>query len=77
LVLTASADGSAKIWEAQEGKLISTLEGHSGWVSAAKFSPDGSKVLTASHDGTALLWSLFSEMDQDGNLKHEIPETEK
>ena len=27
-----------------------------GWVHAAKFSPDGTKVATASYDGTAQIW---------------------
>jgi hypothetical protein len=46
-VLTASADNTARLWEAASGRLLVTLEGHQGPVSNAVFSPDGARVLTA------------------------------
>ena len=33
-----------------------TLSGHQGWVLWAAFSPDGTRVVTASADGTARIW---------------------
>jgi WD40 repeat protein len=55
-VLTASADGTARIWEAATGKTLQELKGHTGPVSTAVFSEDGSKVLTTSGDLTARIW---------------------
>ena len=35
-----------------------TLQGHSGSVSSAKFSPDGAQIVTASDDNTARIWDV-------------------
>ena len=36
------------------------LWGHSGLVNTASFSPDGSRIVTASYDGTARIWDAQS-----------------
>lgn len=41
-----------------ESHLRAVLEGHDGTVSAAAFSPDGLRVVTAGDDGTARIWEL-------------------
>ena len=59
LIVTGSWDNSAKIWNAQTGRVIRKLEGgHTSFVNTAVFSPDGQFVLTASDDGTAKLWNV-------------------
>src|SRR6185312_13634650 len=55
-VVTGSQDATAKIWDATNGKELATLQGHTAAVSAAAFSPDGTRVLTGSQDNTAKLW---------------------
>ena len=55
-VVTACADGTARLWDAKTGSALVTLKGHSDWVFTARFSPDGTRVVTASYDGTARLW---------------------
>eukprot|EP00929_Paragymnodinium_shiwhaense_P122651 TRINITY_DN95590_c0_g1_i1.p2 TRINITY_DN95590_c0_g1~~TRINITY_DN95590_c0_g1_i1.p2 ORF type:complete len:160 (+),score=11.36 TRINITY_DN95590_c0_g1_i1:786-1265(+) len=52
LVLTASRDDTAKIWDAYTGECKQTLRGHAQSVSTAVFSADGWSILTASHDAT-------------------------
>ena len=37
--------------------MIAKLEGHSGIVWSAAFSPDGQRVVTASGDKTARVWN--------------------
>ena len=44
------------MWSGRDGKLLRTLEGHSGTVCAADFSPDGHRVLTGSGDQTVRIW---------------------
>lgn len=56
-VVGSSSDEAARIWCASTGKCLHTLQGHTGEVRAAKFSPDGSMVLTGAGDGTAAIWS--------------------
>jgi WD40 repeat protein/DNA-binding SARP family transcriptional activator len=53
---TASADETAKVWDANTGQELLTLRGHAGWVNAIAFSPDGKILATASDDATAKLW---------------------
>jgi WD40 repeat protein len=45
-----SGTGTARIWEAATGKEIMTLRGHEGDVRDAGFSPDGTRIVTASGD---------------------------
>ena len=57
-IVTASADKTARLWEAATGRLLATLEGHRDTVRHAAFSPDGARVVTASGDRTARLWEV-------------------
>jgi WD40 repeat protein/transcriptional regulator with XRE-family HTH domain len=59
-VLTGSQDGTARLWDVQNGREVSRFIGHKGGVSAAAFSPDGKLVLTGGNDGTARLWEAVS-----------------
>ena len=55
-VVTASQDGTAKVWDAKTGTEALTLKGHTGWVGSASFSPDGTRIVTAGGDRTARVW---------------------
>jgi WD40 repeat protein len=57
---TASADGTARIWDAASAKEITVLGGHDSHVNSAAFSPDGSRIVTASDDNTARIWDAAS-----------------
>jgi WD40 repeat protein len=56
-IVTASADKTARLWDAETGKQIGApLVGHEDVVKSAAFSPDGKRIVTASADKTARLW---------------------
>ncbi len=60
-IVTASMDGTAKIWDVTSGRCIATLEGHRGDrvdVRSAHFNVVGDKIVTASMDGTAKIWDV-------------------
>src|SRR5262249_41001063 len=74
-VLTAGADGVARVWDVVTGEAVTPPLVHAGAVSHAAFSPDGRVVLTASKDGTAKLWDagsgqLLATFTHDGAVKY-------
>ena len=54
-VLTASADGTARIWD-ERGSIV--LRGHEGEVMSAAFYGDGTHVVTTGADKTVRIWDL-------------------
>jgi hypothetical protein len=56
-IVTASADRSARVWQASSGALLLTLTGHSDWVRSAAYSPDGQQIVTASDDRSARVYA--------------------
>jgi WD40 repeat protein/tRNA A-37 threonylcarbamoyl transferase component Bud32 len=56
LVVTASLDKTARVWDAATGRQVALLGGHTDEVRYAAFSPDGRLVVTASLDKTARIW---------------------
>ena len=58
-VLTASRDGTARLWDAASGHPVAEPLQHTRRIAAAHFSPDGRWVITASEDRTAVIWRLL------------------
>jgi len=55
-IVTASADKTARVWEAKTDQPVGEPLRHQGAVWQAVFRPDGQQIATASADGTARLW---------------------
>jgi WD40 repeat protein len=55
---TASADDTARVWDAATGATVRTLTGHTSEVVSVAWSPDGRHLATASDDDTARIWPV-------------------
>ena len=65
---------TAKLWDAASGKLVVSFD-HQDEVFQAAFSPDGTRILTASADKTAKLWNaasgkLIASFDHQASVYH-------
>jgi WD40 repeat protein len=59
-VACGSKSGAVKVWNAESGEELFSLQGHSDSVNSAKFSPDGRRLVSASSDGTLKVWDMNS-----------------
>ena len=75
LIVTASADKTARVWDAASRRTVVTLAGHQGPVNSSVFSPDGTYIVTASDDKTARVWeadsgrAVVTLVGHDGEVK--------
>src|SRR5712691_5331674 len=60
-IVTASFDGTARVWNATTGAELAVFKGHTAVVRSAAFSPDGQRIVTGSVDGTARLWDARTD----------------
>ena len=56
-IVSASADGTARVWSTRLGTAVAVLQGHRSQLSRALFGPDRA-VLTASDDNTVRVWRV-------------------
>ncbi|MEO0518849.1 MAG: caspase family protein [Cyanobacteria bacterium P01_A01_bin.116] len=57
MLASASTDHSVKLWH-RDGRLITTLLGHTSYVNAVAFSPDGKQLISADYQGKILVWQV-------------------
>jgi WD40 repeat protein len=69
-VLTASADNTARVWDARTGLPVTPPLAHAAAVNSARFSPDGQRMVTASADKTARVWDARDGQPISDPLQH-------
>ena len=58
VVASGDFDGGMRLWDAQTGEPLLTLNAHKGPVATIAFAPVGREIWTGSEDGTLLIWDL-------------------
>ncbi|RKZ92359.1 MAG: hypothetical protein DRR19_04485 [Candidatus Parabeggiatoa sp. nov. 1] len=56
--MSGSVDNTLKLWQVATGRELRTFQGHSDYVNAVAFSPDGQLALSGSDDYTLKLWQV-------------------
>jgi WD40 repeat protein/ferric-dicitrate binding protein FerR (iron transport regulator) len=57
-VASGGDDGVVRLWEVATGLELAAWSGHDGKIQALVFTADGKSLLSASADGTGLVWGL-------------------
>src|SRR5207253_792022 len=60
LLASGGHDGTARLWEAENGRPLATLQGHTAGVWGVALSGDGRLLASGSLDGTVRLWEAGS-----------------
>ena len=67
-LVTASADGTAIVWELRTQGILLQLKGHLAGVASAWLTEEGRRVVTDSYDGTSRVWDA-----QTGQRERTLP----
>ncbi len=58
LLATCGKDGTVRLWNATDGRLLATLQANSREVNCLTFSPDASKLVTGGEDRAVHVWDV-------------------
>ncbi|KAG2388539.1 hypothetical protein C9374_000703 [Naegleria lovaniensis] len=65
---SASDDKTIRIWSAEDGELLKTLQGHNQFAYCVAFSPRGNVIASGSFDETVRMWDV-----RTGNCLRTLP----
>jgi WD40 repeat protein/serine/threonine protein kinase/tetratricopeptide (TPR) repeat protein len=69
-IVTASDDGTARVWDAQTGQPLTAVLRHGHKVASAQFSPDGTRIVTAAGN-QARVWDSHNGKPLTEPLQHD------
>jgi hypothetical protein len=56
--VSGSDDETLRAWDLETGQTLTTLQGHTNWVSAVAITPDDRRAVSGSWDKTLRVWDL-------------------
>jgi small GTP-binding protein len=59
-IISGSDDKTLRVWDADSGKCLATLEGHTGTVIEVAVTADGRRIISGSDDKTLRVWDADS-----------------
>jgi WD40 repeat protein len=57
-IASGAHDRTVKVWDAENGKLSTSFEGHGHFVTSVSYSPDGKFIVSGSYDMTLRIWDV-------------------
>lgn len=60
MIASAHYDGSVKIWNPNDGKVIQNLKGHEHGCLSLAFTPEARYLISGGKDNKAIVWDLYS-----------------
>ena len=64
-LVTASADGTVRVWDAASGQQLFIVPGSKGMIDSMALSQDGMRLFTSHSDGSLRLWNLTPTGSQE------------
>ncbi|KAF2185030.1 F-box/WD repeat-containing protein pof1 [Zopfia rhizophila CBS 207.26] len=66
---SGSGDKTLRIWDCDTGTPVHTLKGHTGWVLAVSYAPDGTIIASGGYDRIVRIWDSTTGKPIGGPLK--------
>lgn len=61
--LAGGGNTTLKLWDVSTWELAKTLEGHTAWITALAFTPDGTRLVSTGLDREIKIWEPFKERE--------------
>jgi WD40 repeat protein len=67
-LVAVSTEDTATVWDVASHTLRDTLRGHGGLVLGLAWSPDSKRLVTGGSDGTAKVWEIGPQFQEQWSL---------